>query len=449
MAQLTPFGHSMREHFLFGSSINLNHGSFGAFPKEVRSALNEYQNLLESQPDIFLRYTYPPLQEKARAATASLLNVSVEEVVFVPNATTGINTVLRGMTFEEGDLIVYFEPVYGAIEKTVAYLVETTKVGSEVIEARWPIEDDTLVQQFEEQIMKLNTESAGKRKVRLAVFDTISSMPGVRLPFELLIAKCKELNVLSMVDGAHGIGHILLDLEKLKPDFFVSNIHKWLFVPRGVCVLYVPVANQHLIRSSLPTSWGFVPAPKTQPLSSHPGKPKKITSPLPASSQPPFVAMFEFVGTVDNTNYLCVPSALSFRSTICGGEDEIMSYCIELALKGGDRGAEILGTEVMDNSTHTLRNCAFAMVQLPLEIGVKKGMIKEENKVAVAQWIARRGVEEWHTFFAVGLYKEHWWWRVSAQIYLEVADVEWGARTLKGLCERLSSGEWLTEGKAE
>ena len=94
---------------------------------------------------------------------------------------------------------------------------------------------------------------------------------------------------------------------------------RWLFVPRGMCVLHVPVANQHLIRSALPTSWGFVPAPKTQP-SSHPLKPKEITYPLPASNQSPFVTMFDFVGTIDNTNYLCVPAALSFRSTICGAK---------------------------------------------------------------------------------------------------------------------------------
>ncbi|MCJ1389655.1 hypothetical protein MMC18_002512 [Xylographa bjoerkii] len=436
----------MRKHFLFDPAyIPLNHGSFGTFPQEVRATLHEYQSLLESQPDTFIRYTYYPLLEKARAVTASLLNVPVQEVVFVPNATSGINTIIRGIEWEEGSVIVHFETVYGAIGKTVAYVVETTKVESEVIEARWPIEDDELVQQFEEAIMKVN--NGGKRKVRLAIFDTISSMPGVRLPFERLIAKCKELNVLSLVDGAHGIGHLPLDLGSLKPDFFVSNLHKWLFVPRGACVLHVPAVNQHLIRSSLPTSFGFIPAPP-KTLSSHSGKPKEIISPLPASAQPPFVAMFDYVGTIDNTNYLCVPSALSFRSTICGGEDKIMSYCRELALTGGNRAAEIMGTEVMDNSTHTLRDCAFAMVKLPLEIGEEKGMVKEEDKMGIAQWIARRAAEELHTFFAVVLYEKQWFWRVSAQIYLEVADVEWGARTLKGLCEKVSSGEWLTEGNS-
>ena len=220
---------------------------------------------------------------------------------------------------------------------------------------------------------------------------------------------------------------------------------RWLFVPRGACVLYVPVANQHLIRSSLPTSWGFVPAPKPKPSSPHHEVLKEITLAKPAFAQSPFVAMFEYVGTIDNTNYLCVSSALSFRSTICGGEDKIMSYCRELARTGGDRAAEILGTYVMDNSTHTLRDCAFAMVRLPLDIGEGKGMVGERDEKAVAPWIARRAAEEWHTYFAIGLYQEQWWWRISAQVYLEIADVEWGARTLAGLCERIQSGEWLTE----
>ena len=227
MAEMIPFGHLMRRHFLFAENYTpLNHGSFGAFPKEVQSTSHHLQGLLESQPDTFIRYTYDPLLVNARAATASILNVPTQEVVFVPNATTGINTVLRGIVWEQGDVIVHFETVYGAIGKTVAYLVETTKVESQVIEARWPIDDDELVERFEKTIMKINADNEDKRRVRLAVFDTIISMPGVRMPFERLVAKCKELNVLSMVDGAHGIGHIPLDLGKLKPDFFVSNMHK-------------------------------------------------------------------------------------------------------------------------------------------------------------------------------------------------------------------------------
>ncbi|MCJ1478106.1 hypothetical protein MMC13_006782 [Lambiella insularis] len=442
MSEPTPLGHPMRKHFQFTPTYTpLNHGSFGAFPNEVRTTLHHYQSLVESQPDTFLRYTYHPLLYQSRQAVASLFKVPVEEVVLVPNATTGINTVLRGMKWEEGDVIVYFETLYGAIEKTVAYIEETTKAAGEPIEAHWPIEDTELVQRLEDTIKKINSKDSTNRRVRMAIFDTVVSMPGVRAPFEQLTAKCRELGVLSMIDGAHGIGHIPLDLGQLRADFFTSNIHKWLFVPRGACALHVPIHNQHLIRSSLPTSWGFQPMPK--PPNDSIEKPKEIINPLPASTQPPFIAMFDWVGTHDNISYLCVPSAISFRSTICGGEERIMSYCRMLALEGGDRAAEILGTEVMDNSTHSMRDCAFANIRLPLRIGEGNGMVREGDKMAVAQWLGVRGTEEWETYFAVVLYRQQWWWRFSAQIFLEVADAEWGARVLKGLCERIRGGEWL------
>jgi len=125
-----------------------------------------------------------------------------------------------------------------------------------------------------------------------------------------------------------------------------------------------------------------------------------------------------------------------------------MSYCIDLARKGGDRAAEMLGTAVMDNATGNMRNCAFANVRLPLEIGEGEGMVKESEASGVGQWIAKTAVEEFETFLAVAFYQGHWWWRVSAQIYLEVKDLEWGAGVLKELCGRVKKGEWVEKARA-
>lgn len=90
----------------------------------------------------------------------------------------------------------------------------------------WPIEDDDLVDQFEAAISRINTEDNGKRRVRLAIVDTITSQPGLRIPYEKLTAKCREHDVLSLVDGAHGVGQIPLDLSTLDADFFTTNLHK-------------------------------------------------------------------------------------------------------------------------------------------------------------------------------------------------------------------------------
>jgi selenocysteine lyase/cysteine desulfurase len=154
---------------------------------------------------------------------ASLLNVPTNEVVFVKNASTGVNTVLRNLVFEQGDVLVYFDTVYGAVEKTLVSLVETTPLKLRKVEYQLPISHEELVRKFLEVVAKAKEEGL---KVRVAVFDTIVSMPGVRFPFERLIEKCRAEGVLSVVDGAHGIGQIPLDLGVLQPDFFTSNCHK-------------------------------------------------------------------------------------------------------------------------------------------------------------------------------------------------------------------------------
>ena len=219
------FGHAMRkQHFLFAPTYNpLNHGSYGTYPRLVQGRFHKVQALSEARPDAFRNYDVPEMLDRSRAAIATFINVPVDEAVLIPNASTGANVVLRSLKFEEGDVIVHLSTVYGAVEKTLEYLRESTLVDKLIIDIEYPIADDGLVAKFQ-----LGIESAkldGKR-VRLAVIDTISSLPGILQPWQRLVAVCKKEGVLSFVDGAHSVGHIPLDLGQAQPDFFVSNLHK-------------------------------------------------------------------------------------------------------------------------------------------------------------------------------------------------------------------------------
>lgn len=213
------------DHFNFGEDYTpLNHGSFGAFPTAVWDQQQELQRLTDARPDTFLRYTYRELLKESRTALAPLLGVARDEVVFVPNATTGVNTVLRNLTYSKEDFILYFSTIYGACEKTVASLCETTAVESVEIAIQYPLEDEDIVQKFRDIVKTIQTE--GKR-AKVVIFDTVLAFPGVRFPWEALVRSSKELGVLSLSDGAHGIGHIdLTELGKVGPDFFISNCYK-------------------------------------------------------------------------------------------------------------------------------------------------------------------------------------------------------------------------------
>jgi selenocysteine lyase/cysteine desulfurase len=191
-------------HFQFAPTYKpLNHGSFGTHPTPVREAHYSLQATAIERPDTFISYTTFPLLAKSRSEIAPLLGVHHDEVVFVPNATTGVNTVLRNIKFEDGDVVLTFSTAYPACTKTVSAIGEILPVKLEKVDLVYPVEDEVILDAFKEKVRSLTAE--GKR-VRVAMFDTVSTFPGARLPWEELVGICKELDILSLVDGAHGIG---------------------------------------------------------------------------------------------------------------------------------------------------------------------------------------------------------------------------------------------------
>jgi len=228
MTRKTPFGHPMRKtHFQFSPTFTpVNHGSYGAFPRLVQDRQNALQRQAAERPDVFIVRDLPPLIDASRAAIAPLLGVEADEVVFVPNATTGVNVVLRNLKWEEGDVVVYFSTIYSACEKTVSSIKEHVGIEGVKIELEFPVEDWEIVGKLRSCLKELKTVGM---KVRMAIFDTVLTFPGARLPWEELVLTCRELGVLSLIDGAHGVGHIdLSHLGSVGPDFFVSNCHKYV-----------------------------------------------------------------------------------------------------------------------------------------------------------------------------------------------------------------------------
>ncbi|KIW33834.1 uncharacterized protein PV07_00653 [Cladophialophora immunda] len=440
----TEFGKPMRDkYFLFAKDYtNLNHGSFGGYPSTVQKALRHYQEAAEAEPDKFIRYTYPRLLRKSRALLAEMLHCPVDELVLCSNVTTATNTVLQNLRWEEGDKIVYTSGVYGALEKTIEYIVETTPAESVRVELDLPQSDDKIVELFRKTLTeeKLKCEQAGKGRVRLGIFDSIVSMPGLRVPFERLVQLCRQEGVLSLVDAAHGVGHIALDLTELDPDFLVTNCHKWLFVPRSVAAFFVPKRNQHLIHTTLPTSHGFQPQ-----------RTSTIHDPMPTSDETnPMVKQFEYFGTIDGAAYCCIEEAIRFRNEVCGGEAAARAYCTSLAKKAEEILVETLGTDTFDiPETHRV---FFAHVRLPISVGQGAGYdVPAGDASAIIEFMNKEFVERYGTFFFLLFYRGAWWARLSATVYLDLEDCKYAAFVLKDLSERVCRREYraVSPGVAE
>jgi hercynylcysteine S-oxide lyase len=171
-------------------------------------------------------------------------------------------------------------------------------------------------------------------------------------------------------------------------------------------------------------------------------------NPLPPNTNSPFIANFEFVGTIDSAPYLCIPAALKYREQI-GCEAAILNYNQTLARSAGKRVAALLGTEVLENKDGTLGNCCMSNVKLPLKLTEVQSVAKNDTVgFEVLNWITSLLVRDYGTFIAVMFYADAWWVRLSGQVYLEEKDFEWAAGVLGEICGRVLRGEFLEETKS-
>ena len=374
---------------------------------------------------------------------AKLINAPPQTVVFVNNATEGVNTVLRNLVWNPDgkDVIISFSTIYDACARAEDFLVDyfEGKVAVHDVDLEYPLEDEEIIALFKDAVKSIEAE--GKR-ARVCLFDVVSSNPGVLFPWHAMTQACHELGVLSLIDGAQGIGMVPIDISAVNPDFFVSNCHKWLHVPRGCAVFHVPERNHHLVPTSLATGRGYLPK-KTDRV----GR----TQPLPdADGKSHFARNFEWIGTRDDSALFCVKDSIAWRRDVLGGEDRIISYLWDLNKKGIQHVASVLGTEVIDNKQSTLTNCGMGNAGLPIWVG-DKGKEKAKDGEAVLtteeaqdafNWMTKTMFEEYKTHIVIYVRWDRFWTRVSAQVYLDMKDYEFAGRVLKGLCERVGKGEF-------
>lgn len=274
------------------------------------------------------------------------------------------------------------------------------------IELNYPLEDEEIVQLTKETIERENAK--GGSKIRMAVIDALSSVPGVRVPFEALTKLVQEHGILALIDGAHAVGQIELNLRELDPDYFISNCHKWLFTPRGCSILYVPKRNQGFIH---PTSinWAYANHTEADDVSSY----QNEHSP----------------NTIDTSPYMCVDAAIQYRESI-GGEEAIREYCHDLAVRGGALVAEILGTRVMENSTKTL-TANMVNIELPV-------INSSKTDAEIADFYLKKLIYDYNTMASVYKNNNTWWVRLCGQVYVDLYDFKIAGEALLAISKQIN-----------
>ena len=314
-----PFGHEMLAEFTMDPEyINLNHGSYGSVPKYVQAAQSKWREVTELNPDLFFRYTVYDDLFVARSAVAKYVNADPEDVVFVENASEGMNAILQSLLVN-GSGLLYLDLAYGMVQETLRYIQDTEGVSLSKVatDDLFPIASK---EDFESALVaKVRAALAVDSSLNRCSFSHITSVPALILPIVELSQACHDAGATVIVDGAHALGQIPLDIPALGVDVYVSNGHMWLYTPKGSAFLWVTPALQG---SSDPYTRGNNVYP--------------VVISNEGQGESDYAKLFSYEGTKDYSNWLAFPAALDWRANYTQGEEEVMDYIHSLAVSGGD-----------------------------------------------------------------------------------------------------------------
>lgn len=376
----------LKELFLLNPDVVfLNHGSFGACPRPVFEVYQEWQRRLEWQPVAFLGRELNGYLAQARHQLGDYLHVNGDDLVFVPNATFGVNVVARSLELQPGDEILTTDHEYGACDRAWRFVWEKRGVRYVRQSVPLPVAETA---EIVEHIWRGVTP-----QTKVIFLSHITSPTALRLPIEAICARAREAGILTVIDGAHAPGQIPLDLTAIGADFYTGNCHKWLCAPKGAGFLYARREKQPLLKP-LVVSWGW-------------------ESDMPSESL--FLDHHQWQGTHDPAAYLTVPAAIDFQAQ--HNWKAVRQLCHQTVASTVQQVSQLTGLAPLYPATPDFCQQMAAMPLPPVDLGQLKQRLYDEYGVEIP-------VLGWNGRYLV---------RISVQGYTTPSDIETFLTALQNL----------------
>ncbi|HOW51670.1 MAG TPA: aminotransferase class V-fold PLP-dependent enzyme [bacterium] len=366
------------------AKIHLNHGSFGACPTAILEHQRRLRDEMEASPTDFFVRRSPDMLTAARTELSRFLNADPEGMTFVPNATAGVNGVLRSRHWKKGDAILTTKLLYPACRNALAFIAEEFGVTVNMIDIPYPPKSaDDIVERI---------VAAATPATRLALIDHVTSSTALVLPIARIVAELKKKGIPTLVDGAHGPGMTPLDLTKIGAAWYTGNCHKWLCTPIGSAFLWVAPEERERTYPLSISNYFYTPEGRAG-----------------------FRAAFDWTGTADLTPFLCIGEGIRFMGSLLpGGWEELRNRNNTLVRQMAPVVAKALKTTAPE-----LGDLNGSMVTIPIPW---LPYTVEANNLhpLMNRLYARHGIEVMITCIPDGRSAL----RISAQIYNEPADYE-------------------------
>jgi len=372
-------GISKDDFLLSEEYTHLNHGSFGACPKELFEDYQKWQVKLERDPVHFFTKEGIDKLNDSKVALGNYINCDPDDLVFTTNPTYAINIIAKSFKLSPGDEILATNHEYGALDRTWNYYCN--KAGAKYIQQEIPIPLESK-EAFIEAFWK------GYNSNTKAIFiSQITSMTALKFPVKEICEKAKSLGLITIVDGAHVPGHIPLNLNELQADIYTGACHKWMLTPKGCSFLYVTKSIQDNFDPVI-ISWGYQ--------ADAPGKSK-------------FLDYHQQQGTRDYSAFLTVPKAIEFLNK--NNWKEVSNHCNQLILNNYESLCSLVGSEPICPVTSEFLGqiCSVPVSVKNNDPTLLKDVLFDQFKIEIPVFKLR----------------EHIFMRLSTQVYVTQKDIDY------------------------
>jgi isopenicillin-N epimerase len=381
---MPSFGRAMLQHWLLDPDCTyLNHGTVGAPPRRVLDRQQALRDEIERQPSRFLlrelNGSQPmPWRDTSRlrdatALVAAFLGSDADDLVFVPNVTSGLGAVLQSVPLDQDDEVVITDLAYGAVSLAAQSRCARTGAVLRTAHISDPVRGD-------DDVIEPILEAVGAR-TKLVIVDHVTSQTALVLPVAAIATECHRRGVPVLVDGAHAPGSRPVSIPDLGGDWYAANLHKWAHSPRPCGILWARRDRQAMLHAPI-VSWG---------------------------SNRGFHDEFEHTATSDPTTYLAAPEGIALLQE--WGFEACVAYMQSLAWNGAQMLAERWRTR-FEVPRHMVG--VMATVPLPDQAGDS-----DEDAARLRLALLLEHKIEVH----VHAWRNRLWVRISAQIYNERADI--------------------------
>ena len=367
----------------------LNHGAFGAVPIGVQRAQQRIRDEIDANPIRFFAQGLLDRIIHTRRHLATFLGADPDNTALVANTTTGVAAVLQSVRLGAGEEVLLTDHAYGAVAMSVRRQCRRAGATARTVAVPLSASDAEVVARVRAALRPGRT--------RLLVVDHIASATAQVLPVAAIAAAAREHDIAVLVDGAHVPGMLPVHVDAIGADFWVGNLHKWAFAPRGTAVLSVAPAWRRRMEP-LVVSW---------------------------EHETGFPLSLEFQGTLDYSPWLAAPAGLFTLRTL--GVDAVCAHNAALAAYGQRVVGAALGVAPADQPDP---GEPAAMRILPLPAGLATTVTEA---IALRQHIADKLATE----VAVMAWGGRGWLRLSAQVYNRADDYDRLAERLPALLAAL------------